>query len=160
MIDPRQFRDVLGNFATGVTVITANDNGEVVGLAANSFISVSLDPPLIGFAAARTSMTYPRIRSAGTFCVNVLAEGQEEVARVFGRRDIDRFQEVSWHESPYAHAPVLEGALAWIDCRLYGEQDAGDHVFVLGEVLDLAFDTEIPSPLLFFRGRYALVTPE
>jgi 3-hydroxy-9,10-secoandrosta-1,3,5(10)-triene-9,17-dione monooxygenase reductase component len=160
VIDPRHFRDVLGNFATGVTVITARDDDEIVGLAANSFISVSLDPPLVGFAAARTSATYPRIRSAGSFCVNVLAEGQDSVARVFGQRDIDRFEQVTWHDSPYARAPILDGVLAWVDCQLYAEHEAGDHLFVVGEVLDLSFDETVPSPLLFFRGRYGLVIPE
>jgi 3-hydroxy-9,10-secoandrosta-1,3,5(10)-triene-9,17-dione monooxygenase reductase component len=157
-IDSRQFRDVLGMFATGVTVITASDNGEMVGLSANSFISLSLDPPLVGFAAAKSSTTYPRIKSAGHFCVNVLAEGQEEIARVFSQRDVDRFERFEWHASGTGGA-ILSGVLAWIDCAIEAEHDVGDHVFVVGRVLDLSIHVD-ERPLVFFRGRFAIEAPE
>jgi 3-hydroxy-9,10-secoandrosta-1,3,5(10)-triene-9,17-dione monooxygenase reductase component len=154
MIDSRQFRDVLGNFATGVTVITARDQGELVGLSANSFTSISLEPPLIAFAAALTSTTYPRIKSAGLFCVNVLAEGQEDVARVFSLRGVDRFGQVAWHDSPSGGA-ILDGSLAWLDCSIEAEHLIGDHVLVVGRVHELGLDGDA-LPLLFFRGRFHL----
>lgn len=157
-IDPAHFRDVLGNFVTGVTVITAPDGEEMVGISANSFTSVSLDPPLVGFCPAHTSTTYPRIRRAGKFCVNVLAEGQEQVARLFGKTGVDRFAEISWSYSPSGSA-IINGCLAWIDCSIEKEYEAGDHLIVLGRVQALDLDTSA-SPLLFFRGRFAIERPE
>ena len=94
-IDSAHYRQVLGHFATGVTVITAIDDGEAVGLAANSFTSVSLEPPLVAFCAAHESTTWPRIRAARRFCVNVLAEDQEDVCRVFAAKGADRFAGVA-----------------------------------------------------------------
>jgi flavin reductase (DIM6/NTAB) family NADH-FMN oxidoreductase RutF len=158
VFDPRAFRDVLGNFVTGVTIVTANDDGEMVGVAANSFTSVSLDPPLISFCAAHSSTTYPRIRRAAHFCVNVLAEGQHETAQLFAQRGADRFAKVGWRPSPLG-AAILDGVLAWVDCTLEAEHRAGDHDIVLGRVVDFAVDTG-RRPLLFFRGRFAVARPE
>ena len=151
-IDSAHYRQVLGHFATGVTVITAIDDGEAVGLAANSFTSVSLEPPLVAFCAAHESTTWPRIRAARRFCVNVLAEDQEDVCRVFAAKGADRFGQIGWRPAP-SGAPVLADALAWIDCVIDAEHDAGDHVIVVGHVLELAVERE-GKPLLFFRGGY------
>lgn len=157
-IDPLRFRDVLGHFATGVTIVTADDGGEMVGMSANAFTSVSLDPPLTAFCAARTSTTYPRIQRAGRFCVNVLAEEQADVAKVFSVRGIDRFAAVGWTRSP-GGAAILDGGLAWLDCDIELEYDAGDHVIVVGRVMACeAF--AMRRPLLFFRGSFALERPE
>ncbi len=157
-IDPAHFRDVLGNFATGVTIITASDGGEMVGLSANSFTSISLDPPLVAFCPAHTSTTYPRIRSAGKFCVNVLAEGQEPVARLFSQLGVDRFAAIDWRYSPSGSA-IINDSLAWIDCVIEAEYEAGDHLIVLGRVLALEVSSTA-LPLLFFRGRFAVEVPE
>ena len=157
-IDSSRFREVLGNFATGVTIITAYDELGFVGMAANSFTSVSLDPPLVSFCAAHTSTTYPKIRSAGHFCVNVLAEGQHEVARLFAAEGVDRFGAIETTPSLLG-APILEGVLAWIDCVIEDEFPAGDHVIVLGRVVDFAVDEE-QEPLLYFRGHFAVERSE
>ena len=151
-IDAARYRQVLGHFATGVTVITAMHDGEAVGLAANSFTSVSLDPALVAFCAAHESTTWPRIRAARRFCVNVLAEDQEDVSRLFAAKGVDRFGQIGWHAAP-SGAPILADALAWIDCVIDAEHGAGDHVIVVGRVLDLAVERE-GKPLLFFRGGY------
>jgi flavin reductase (DIM6/NTAB) family NADH-FMN oxidoreductase RutF len=157
-IDELSFRDVLGNFATGVTIVTATIDGEQVGMSANSFTSVSLDPPLVAFCAAHTSTTYPRIREAGHFCVNVLAEEQADVARLFSLRGVDRFQAISWRPSPTG-AAIIDGALAWVDCEIHAEHDAGDHVIVVGRVVACeAF--AMRHPLLFFRGGFGVERPE
>src|SRR6516225_491463 len=101
-IAPRQFRDVLGHFPTGVAVITSvGDSGQPIGMAVGSFTSVSLDPPLVAFLPDRGSSTFPVIREAGRFCVNILAGGQEAVSRTFATRGADRFGSVAWHPSPH-----------------------------------------------------------
>jgi 3-hydroxy-9,10-secoandrosta-1,3,5(10)-triene-9,17-dione monooxygenase reductase component len=151
---PARFREVLASFATGVTIITALDGEEMAGMSANSFTAVSLEPPLVAFCAAVTSTTYPRIRRAGRFCVNVLAEDQVEVAKLFSLRGVNRFAEVSWAPAP-SGAAILDGVLAWVDCDIVAEYPAGDHHLVIGAVhhLQAAADR---APLLFFRSSYGI----
>ena len=157
VLDPQHFRQVLGHFATGVAVITAVDGGEPVGFTCQSFSSLSLDPPLVSVAPQRTSTTWPRIRRAGRFCANILVEGQEELGRRFAVTGTDKFAGVRWTASP-SGCPVLEDALAWVDCEVLHEVDGGDHLLVLGRVLDLAVLSDA-SPLLFFRGSFASLRP-
>jgi 3-hydroxy-9,10-secoandrosta-1,3,5(10)-triene-9,17-dione monooxygenase reductase component len=148
--DAATMRAVLGHFATGVTVITALD-GEPVGMAANSFTSVSLDPPLVLFCAAKSSSTWPRIERAGSWCVNVLAEDHETLCRTFAGKAEDRFAGVAWHAGATG-APVLDDALASLDCDTEAQHDAGDHVIVVGRVR--ALHSREGKPLLFYRGGY------
>lgn len=156
-VDGALYRQVLGHFATGVTVITAVDDGEPVGMAANSFTSVSLDPPLVLFCAGKASSTWPRIDAAGAYAVNILAGDQEEVCRRFAAKDGDRFEGVGW-STAVTGSPILDGALAYLDCTIDARHDAGDHVLVVGRVVDLAVPGE-GAPLLFFRGGYADLAP-
>jgi 3-hydroxy-9,10-secoandrosta-1,3,5(10)-triene-9,17-dione monooxygenase reductase component len=156
--DSREFRSVLGHFATGVTVVTGTVDGAPVGLAANAFSSVSLDPPLILVCMAATSATWPQIRKTGAFCVNVLGEHQEDISRRFGRKDIDRFEAVDW-ETAVTGSPVFPDALAWIDCVVDAEHSAGDHTVVIGRVVALARQPEGGRPLLFFQGTYGRLAP-
>jgi flavin reductase (DIM6/NTAB) family NADH-FMN oxidoreductase RutF len=151
--DAASFRSVLGHFATGVTVITAMDGDEPVGLAANSFTSVSLDPPLVLFCAAKSSSSWPRIQSAGHFTVNVLDEHQEEISKIFATRGVDRFGQVSWRPGSRGGGPVLHDVHAWLECTIESEHDAGDHVIVLGRVHELGLTADA-GPLLFYQGRY------
>ncbi len=151
-VDSAQYRQVLGHFPTGVTVITAAPDGEPVGLAVGSFSSVSLDPPLVAFFAGRGSTSWPKIETAGSFCVNILAEDQEDVCRRFASKDTDKFAGLGW--SPAASgSPLLDDVLAWIDCDIESVTDAGDHLCVFGRVRDLAVARE-GGPLVFFRGGY------
>lgn len=156
--DQGEFRRALGQFATGVTIVTAIADGGPVGLAANSFTSVSLDPPLVLFAVARSSGTWPRIEAARRFAVNILGEHQEEVSRVFASKDVDRFAAVDWHRG-VGGSPVLHDTLAYLDCEFWAEYDGGDHVIVVGRVLDLGV-THAGGPLLYFRGRYGRIHPD
>src|SRR5262245_20087411 len=112
----QHFRAVLGHFATGVAAVTAIDEGEPVGLTIQSFCSLSLDPPLILLCPALSSTSWPRVERAGRLCVNLLADGQEELARQFARSGTDKYAGVRWAPSADTGSPVLEGALAWIDC--------------------------------------------
>jgi 3-hydroxy-9,10-secoandrosta-1,3,5(10)-triene-9,17-dione monooxygenase reductase component len=152
-VGPDRFRRVLGAFPTGVTVVTAPTPRGPVGLSVGSFTSVSLDPPLVGFLPAVSSVSWPRIAEGGRFCVNVLSERQEDVARLFATPGAARFDGMAWTAAPYSGAPVLDGVLAWIDCDVAGVSDAGDHHFVLGEVRALG-TRGAGNPLVFFRGDY------
>lgn len=155
IVDPRVMRDVLGHFASGVTVITADTPDGPIGFTCQSFSSLSLDPPLVAFAPARTSRTWPRLRDIGRFCVNVLAEGQDTVSQNFARSTADRFAGVPWTPSPHG-SPVLDGVIAWIDGELWAEYDGGDHTIVVARVLDLGAVAD-RRPLLFHRGAYGLL---
>jgi flavin reductase (DIM6/NTAB) family NADH-FMN oxidoreductase RutF len=151
--DSARFRQVLGHFATGVSVITAAADDGPTGMAIGSFFSISLEPPLVGFCAGKGSSTWPKLRDAGRFCVNVLAEDQEDVCRRFASKDLDKFEGIAWDHSPLG-SPRLGGTLAWIDCEITAIHDAGDHEIVVGAVHDLAVVGE-HGPLVFFRGGYA-----
>jgi 3-hydroxy-9,10-secoandrosta-1,3,5(10)-triene-9,17-dione monooxygenase reductase component len=145
------FRQVLGHLPTGVTVITADTRDGRAGMTANSVTSVSLEPPLILFCPAKSSATWPLIRDAGRFCVNVMASHHQELTRAFARKGVDRFAGVEVVER--AAGPALSDAVAWLDCDLYDEHDAGDHTVVLARVLELEAQSD-RSPLVFFQGRY------
>ncbi|MFI6456197.1 flavin reductase family protein [Streptosporangium amethystogenes] len=146
-------RGVMACFATGVVVVTASGTGGPVGMAVNSFVSVSLDPPLVLFCAAHTSTTWPAIQAAGHFCANVLSADQEELARQFARRG-NRFAGVP-HAPGTTGAPVLNDVHAHVECTIVDTYEAGDHTLVLGRVLELAADDEA-APLLFYRSAYRL----
>jgi 3-hydroxy-9,10-secoandrosta-1,3,5(10)-triene-9,17-dione monooxygenase reductase component len=153
-IEPQFFRRVLGQFLTGVAVISAMDGEEPVGLTVGSFFSVSLDPPLVGFCAARSSKTWPTIKRAGRFCVNVLAADQEAVSRSFARTGTDKFQGIGWAMSD-GGCPRLDGVIAWIDCDIEVVYGAGDHEICVGRVRGLG-DPRLSVPLPFFRGRHQI----
>ncbi len=150
--DAAAFRTVLGHFCSGITVVTAVDQGTSVGLTCQSFASVSLDPPLVLFVPAKTSASWPHIRRAGHFCANVLGEEQEELGRRFAVKGADKFAGVGWYPG-LSGSPVLDGCLAWVDCQVEAVHDAGDHDIVVGRVLDLGVAAE-GNPLLFYRGGY------
>ncbi|GLZ28598.1 monooxygenase [Lentzea sp. NBRC 105346] len=144
---------MLGHFCTGVTVVTGVSSGQPVGFACQAFAALSLDPPLVLFCPQRSSRSWAAIASAGHFCVNVLAESQRDVSAVFGRAGADKFSGISWSLSSTG-APVLDGALAWVDCTVSTVHDAGDHHVVIGRVVELG-EPKNEAPLLFYRGRYA-----
>jgi flavin reductase (DIM6/NTAB) family NADH-FMN oxidoreductase RutF len=148
-------REVLGHFASGVTVVTAVTDDGPIGFTCQSFSSLSLEPPLVAFAPARTSGTWPRLREIGRFCVNVLAEGQDDVSQNFARRGGDRFDGVPWTPSAQG-SPVLDDIVAWIDGELWAEYDGGDHTIVVARVVDLGAHPD-RRPLLFHRGSYGLL---
>lgn len=156
--DPRWFRRVLGQYPTGVCVVTATEaDGRRAGFVVGSFTSVSLNPPLVAFFPDRGSTSWPRIRDAGSFCVNILGAGQEDVCRSFASRKEDKFEGVA-HREAGSGSPIIEGAVAWIDCDLESVTEAGDHYIVLGRVRRL--DVESTSlPLLFFQGGYGRFAP-
>lgn len=155
-IDAQLYRQVLGHFPTGVTVVTGIDGDEPVGFTIGSFTSVSLDPPLVGFLPMTDSDRWNRIRRSGAFCVNVLAADQAALCWNFSKSSItDPFEGVDWKPAPTTGSPAIDGAIAWIDCDIHQVVDAGDHHFVMGLVRDLAHTPaeHEPAPLLFYRGK-------
>lgn len=150
-IAPERFRQVLGHLPTGVTVVTAVGPDGPIGLAANSVTSVSLAPPMILICPARSSDTWPAIREAGTFCVNIMAGHQESVTRRFAQKGLDRFAGIDW--VPRVAGPALSDAVAWIECSIHAEYDGGDHSIVVADVLGIDA-ADAAAPLVFFRGRY------
>ncbi|MDT3439203.1 MULTISPECIES: flavin reductase family protein [unclassified Pseudofrankia] len=154
-VHTRAYRDTLGTFATGIAIVTAvHPTDGPVGLTANSFSAVSLTPPLVLFCAARTSTTWPAIRATGRFCVNILAEHQEELSRQFTGRSDDRFRGIGWRPSG-SGAPILPGVASWMDCRIETLHEAGDHTIVIGRIDEHAVEDEQVTPLLYYRSRYA-----
>ena len=152
-IDPGLFRSTLSQFCTGVVVATGCLDGEPAGFAAQSFSSLSLDPPLVALFPAKTSTSWPRLRDSGSFCINILSAGQKSVCDVFAQSGIEKFAELDWH-SGVTGSPVLEGVLAYVDCDLEVEHDAGDHTIAVGRVRDVRTMVDGVSPLLFFQGSY------
>jgi 3-hydroxy-9,10-secoandrosta-1,3,5(10)-triene-9,17-dione monooxygenase reductase component len=157
ILDSSDFRRVLGHLPTGVTVITAHGDRAPVGMAANSVVSVSLDPPLLLVCPARTSATWPTIREGKQFCVNVMASSHLPMITRFARKNIERFDGVSYIWRPAG--PGLEEALAWIDCKVRDEHEAGDHTIVVADVMAIEASARNDDPLVFFRGHYGSFDP-
>lgn len=161
-IDQRMFRDVLGHFPTGVTVVTAMTPTGPVGMTLQSFMSLSLDPPLVLLAADRNSTTWPKVSDERKLVINILAEHQGEIARQFSRSGTDKFAGVELQTSVAVQHPVLVGALAWFDCEIIDIHEGGDHVIAICQVTDFAVaDSQAISvnPLIFHRSRFPTLTP-
>jgi len=150
--DPRTFRDALGRYPTGVVLISAMTDEGPVGMAVNSFTSVSLDPPLVSFCPMRTSTTWARMRPVGGFAVSTLRDCHTDVSRLFSRRDADRFGAGEWVLSPGGH-PVIADALGWIDATVEWIADAGDHELVVARATGWS-ELADGDPLVFYRGGY------
>lgn len=150
--DSSEFRRVLGHFPTGVTVVTADTESGPAGLAIGSFSSVSLDPPLVMFCPGRDSGSWTQMRTSDSFCVNVLGDDQKAVCDVFASRRDDKFSVVETRTEATG-SPVIQGSLAWIDCKLHAVHDGGDHDIVVGRVVALGTNGG-GGPLLFFKGGY------
>jgi flavin reductase (DIM6/NTAB) family NADH-FMN oxidoreductase RutF len=151
-IDPADLRRALGTFATGVTVVTTLDaDGVPRGFTANSFTSVSLEPPLILVCLANTAASCPVFRAAKCYAVNILSENQKAVSTAFSSPTADRFALVDWRTRSTG-SPVLTGVAAWLDCRMHEVVDAGDHCILIGRIVD--YDYAASSPLGYCRGAY------
>jgi flavin reductase (DIM6/NTAB) family NADH-FMN oxidoreductase RutF len=154
-IDPVELRRAFGTFVTGVTVVTTRDeDGLPRGMTANSFTSVSLDPPLLLVCIGKAASSFPAFNSSDSFAVNVLHDRQKDVASVFASKSVSKFEAVS-HDAIHTGAPVLSDSLTWFDCTVHSRVDAGDHVILIGRVR--AFGTSPAAPLGFCRGRFASV---
>ena len=158
-IDPQEYRNALGCFVTGVTVVTTlKPDGERIGLTVNSFNSVSIDPPLILFSLARQALSLPHFRDTDHFAVNVLQEGQLHLSNNFARSSTEKWDDVTVHVGETG-CPLLPGCAAIFECRKYAEYDGGDHVIFVGEVLSMEADHGA-DPLVYHRGQYSAVATE
>lgn len=156
-VDPTHFRSVMGHVPTSVVVVTGFDAaGEPQGITIGSFVSVSLQPPMVGFFPAVDSVTWAAIEPSKTFCVNVLRSDQAELCWQFAKEADHRFQGVSWSPAPNG-SPIIDGCVAWIDCAVHSVNEVGDHYFVVGNVLHM--DQHDPplaqqdSAMVFYRGK-------
>lgn len=158
VIDGRNFRRILGHYPTGVCAITSMTcDDRPLGLIVGSFASVSLSPPLVAFFPDKSSSSWPTIEATGRFCVNVLGDCQQGVCSSLAAKGDDKFAAVTYSLSALG-SPIIDGALAWIDCELDAVHEAGDHFIVLGKVngLDVLHEG---SPMIFHKGGYSSVVP-
>ena len=152
-IDPIEFRNALGSFPTGVTVITTKDaDGNLYGVTANSFNSVSLDPALVLWSIGKTSTSYNAFMDADYWNVHILASDQEAVSGNFAKKGGDKFVDIDFSEGVKG-VPVIAGCAAVMQCQIEHQYEGGDHIIMVGRVLD--FNDSGKAPLAFFRGRYA-----
>ena len=151
-LDTRKFRDVMGTFTTGVTIITTMDNKTPHGITANSFTSVSLSPPMVMFCLGKSSANFEAFMASDSFAVNILSSQQDALSTRFATFEGDRFDGLNWSAWDTG-APILENVIAAIDCRLEATHDAGDHVILLGLVVRAEVQKNAP-PLLYFKGGY------
>jgi 3-hydroxy-9,10-secoandrosta-1,3,5(10)-triene-9,17-dione monooxygenase reductase component len=152
-MDQYEFRQLCGRFATGVTIVTAiGEDGLPVGMTANSFASVSLDPPLISVAVDHAASMHGAMRAGTCFTINILEAHQEALSRRFAAGLPDRFEGIGWHRGPDGGV-ILDGVLAHIRCEKWSEVEAGDHTIVIGRVTGGAA-AEHGRPLLYYRGGY------
>jgi len=150
------FRNVLGHYPTGVSIVTADVPGiGPVGMVVGTFNSLSLEPPLVSFMPAKSSTSWPKIQSSGSFCVNVLGASQGELSRQFSARDGKKFEGAEWRPAPTG-SPILSGVTAWVDCTIEQVFDSGDHEIVVGRVVDLSVESD-ELPMTFLRGRFGQV---
>jgi 3-hydroxy-9,10-secoandrosta-1,3,5(10)-triene-9,17-dione monooxygenase reductase component len=152
------YRQVLGTLPTGVCVVTTTaPDGMSTGMAVGSLASVSLDPPLISFMPDKRSATWGIIERSGRFCANILAADQEDICRTFASKDSDKFSGIAYRLSENG-CPIIEDAVAWVDCNIETVVDAGDHQIVIGRVKELRIE-RLRSPLIFFKGGYGQFHP-
>lgn len=157
-IDPAVYRHVLGHYPTGVCAVTGMVDDQPVGMVVGSFTSVSLDPPLVAFMPDRASSTYKVLKHATSFTANILGSSQEEICRrLASKTEVDKWQGIGWRLGAQG-APILDEAVAWIECHEVQTFDGGDHLIVLCRVDDLAVQSDV-LPLLFFQGAYGRFSP-
>jgi len=155
-IDKNDLRRVMGHFATGVTIVTTvSKSGEPFGLTANAFTSVSLEPPLLLVSVDKKAESYPHLEDSKVFTVNILADEQESLSRKFAVSGGDKFTGVAYREGANG-AAILDGVIAFIECKVYASYEGGDHTLYLGLVEEA--QTREGKPLLFYRGGYRAIS--
>ncbi|WP_169917353.1 flavin reductase family protein [Alkalihalobacterium alkalinitrilicum] len=154
-MDDRKFRNAMGKFATGVTVITTEVNGEIHGMTANAFMSVSLDPKLVMISIGEKAQMLDRIKNSKTFAVNILSAEQQELSMLFAGQ-VKEKREISFGR--LGGVPVVDGAIAQVACEVANEHVEGDHTLFIGRVIDIQLDEK--EPLVFYNGQYRTLVPK
>lgn len=152
-VDQRLFRDAMGAFASGITIVTTHGKDGPVGFTCQSFYSVSIDPPLVSFSVSRSSRSLSAVREHGRVAVNFLSKHQQHLSAQFARSGTDKWRGVDWQHAELNGAPVLDEVTGWVVGDIYREVEAGDHIIFLVSVLGVSTDPD-KRPLLFFRGNY------
>lgn len=156
-INPKEFRRSLGQFATGVVIVTSKDvTGNPVGLTINSFSSVSMEPPLILFSLAKSSFNLKNFEQAKSYVINVLSHKQQSISDQFAKASVDKWQGVTYRDGEFG-APILDDAIAHFECTPYTQCDGGDHVIFIARVEKHQAVMEEQQPLIFFKGKYHLI---
>lgn len=157
----RQYKKLVGQYASGVTIVAGISKGNPVGFTCQSFHSISIDPQLISISIMKASTSWPLIRPSGHFSVNILTQSQSGLSDRFSRSGEDKWRDQEWQKAGSA-SPVLPDALFWLDCRLFAEHDAGDHTIAIGQVTDMSemILEDQKKPLVYFRGRYHALQAE
>ena len=157
-IEPRDFRDTVGCFATGITIITTIEaDGTPIGLTANSFTSLSLDPPMVLFCLDHNVASFDAFEAGGHFAVNILSSAQQDLSSRFAKSGPDKWDGVTF-DTWDTGSPILPGCLASMECTVSSISEGGDHVIVIGEVIRMERAPEDVTPLLYYRGGYANLT--
>lgn len=160
-VDQRLFRDVMGTFATGVTVVTLNVGDEPRGMTANAVLSLSLDPPLVVVCVQRDGSMQELFDQATGFGVNILSADQRSVSDLFASHGVpDEPMGGFEYRTGASGVPLLAGTVGFVECRITERLAGGDHTIVIGEALEVGYDSEGADPLLFHRGRYRLLGGE
>jgi flavin reductase (DIM6/NTAB) family NADH-FMN oxidoreductase RutF len=160
-VDSRLFRDVMGTFASGVTVVTLSVGGVARGMTANAFLSLSLDPPLVIVCVQETGTMHPLFEEADAFGVNVLTADQRAISDLFAKHgEPDKPMGGFEYRTGELGVPLLSGALGFAECRITQRLPGGDHTIVVGQATNVAFEREDAEPLLFYRGRYREISDE
>jgi len=158
----RVLRDMMARFATGVTVVAARHGPLLAGMTANAIASISINPPLMMASIGQRSETHAAIRGSHSFALSVLAANQRDVAECFAQsttaRKLQRFCDAPWHEGETG-SPILDGAIAYFDCRLVDQHPGGDHTIFVGEIVGAGFD-EAAEPLIWYGSRYRQLSPD
>ncbi len=149
----KDFRTTMGQFCTGVVVATTWHEEQPIGLTLQSFVSISLEPLLIAISPGKSSVSWPRIRDAGKFCINILARDQQLVCDAMSKSGNDKFEHIDWQLNAL-QLPYFSESIASINCEIEAEYDAGDHTIVIGRVSDFDLKNSEKEPLVFFRGQY------
>ncbi len=159
MINPKDFRRVLGAFATGVTIVTTRAGDKIHGLTANAFCSVSLAPPLVLVCVNKNAQSHDLIMQSKCFAVNMLSADQRQLAARFAQEALSGAARFDTLETRAAvtGAPVFDESLGWVDCKLAASHDGGDHTIFVGEVVALSDGDANVSPLLYYRGEYQIL---
>ncbi|MEJ0093207.1 MAG: flavin reductase family protein [Methylocella sp.] len=156
LVSARDFRDAVGLFPTGVAIVTATSaSGDRLGATVSSFSSVSLEPPLVSFNLSKAAKSFDEWASAACFAVNLLSENQDDLSTRFARSMTDKWGGITPLQGKMIEAPLLEGALAWLECSKFAQYEGGDHLIILGRILILTRNQRASErPLVFFKSRY------
>lgn len=157
-IEPSALRAVLGRFASGVVIVTGQTDAGCAGLTVQSFMALSMDPPLVLLSIARTSTSWPAIKATGRVGINIVGEDHSDLALAFACSGGQKFESCDWRPGRVTGAPVLAGAIAWVEAEIWQLYDGGDHEIVTARIVDLGAVEEDSRPLLFFRSNFAALS--